>query len=480
MTQFDITVPLIIAGGGACGTVAALAAADAGVEALVLEQDAVARGTTSMSQGLICAAGTRAQKQAGIADDADVFLTDIMAKTRGQTDPVLARLIAERAGGCIDWLIEKHDLPYALDIRFRAAYGHTRPRVHGWLGHGGEDLLQWLHARVDAVGQQVLLGARLTDIFTDDRGAVAGVEIHRPDGAVERIGCQALVLAMGGFAGNPAMVAHYMPEAAGALYNGHEGAQGDAMILGQRLGAALADMGSYQGYGMLTDPQGISVPPGVIVEGGILVNSLGRRFVDEMADIAGMVHPVMAQPGGTAWVILDEGIEQRCAYIPESAALKDLNAAKTGDSVAALAAVIGVDPAALEAALDDARRAQAEGRPDAMGRTWGDDRPPSGRYRAFKVCGALYHTQGGLQIDGEARVMRADGTRFPNLFAAGGAARGVSGPSSWGYLPAMGLCAAVTLGRVAGQAAARLVGAEATAGDVETSAVRSAQVASRP
>ena len=73
------------------------------------------------------------------------------------------------------------------------------------------------------------------------------------------------------------------------------------------------------------------------------------------------------------------------------------------------------------------------------------------------MCGALYHTQGGLQIDGEARVLRGDGSAFPNLFAVGGAARGVSGPSSWGYLPAMGLCAAVTLGRVAGQAAARLV-----------------------
>jgi fumarate reductase flavoprotein subunit len=73
------------------------------------------------------------------------------------------------------------------------------------------------------------------------------------------------------------------------------------------------------------------------------------------------------------------------------------------------------------------------------------------------VVGAIYHTQGGLQIDGSAQVLRPDGTALPNLFAGGGAARSVSGPSSWGYLPAMGLCTAVTLGRLAGEAAARQV-----------------------
>jgi fumarate reductase flavoprotein subunit len=60
-------------------------------------------------------------------------------------------------------------------------------------------------------------------------------------------------------------------------------------------------------------------------------------------------------------------------------------------------------------------------------------------------------------VDGSARVLRPDGTRLPNLFAGGGAARSVSGPSSWGYLPAMGLCTAVTLGWLAGRSAAAQV-----------------------
>jgi fumarate reductase flavoprotein subunit len=452
--DFEYTVPVLIAGGGACGATAALAARDAGVDVLMLEQDLVPRGTTSMSQGLICAAGTTAQARAGVEDDPETFYADILAKTRGETDPQLARLIADRAGACIDWLVETHDLPYDLDIRFRPAYGHTRPRVHGWLGHGGGDLLQLLHARVESAGADVLLGARLCEVFAGADGRVAGVEIQRPDGGRERIGCDALVMAMGGYAGNPDLVRRHMPEAADAWYNGHEGAHGDAMIFGQRIGAALADMGSYQGYGMLTDPQGISVPPGVIVEGGLMVNTRGERFVDEMQDIAGMVHPVLAQPGGQGWVVFDAAIEARCAYIPETAQLMALNAAKAADTVPELAQAMGVDASALEAALADARAARAEGRADAVGRRWDADAPPSSPYRALKVRGAIYHTQGGLQVDASAQVQRADGSRLPNLYAGGGSARGVSGPSFWGYLPAMGLCAATTLGMIAGGSAA--------------------------
>lgn len=456
---FDLTVPVLIVGGGACGCVAALAVRDAGVQPLVIEQDARPTGSTGMSQGLICAAGTRAQAEAGVDDDGETFFADIIAKTRGQTDPVIARAIAHGSGPTLDWLVEHHQLPWTLDTAFRAAYGNSRLRVHGWAGHGGGDMIELLHARLDEAGIDVLTSARLTAIVPDAGGGVAGVEITRPDGVVERIGCDALILACGGFAANPAMIAEYMPEAVNARYHGHDGNRGDGMALTAVLGAALGDMGSYQGYAMLTEPQAITVPPGVLVEGGVIVNMHGNRFVDETADIAGMVHDVMAQPDGICWVVFDAGIEQRCGHIPEIQALIALNAARKGDTIAELAGRIGVPGGALAQTLDAAHAAQAAGLPDGFGRPWGSDVPPVPAYRALKVVGAIYHTQGGLQIDGSARVLRTDGTRFPNLFAGGGAARGVSGPSSWGYLPAMGLCAAVTLGRIAGVAAAALVSA---------------------
>ncbi len=454
MTPETFTIPVLIAGAGTCGAVAALAAKQQGADVLVLEQDAVARGSTAMSQGLICAAGTACQRAAGIEDSPERYFADILEKTRGLTDPVLARTIAEQAGPALDWLIEHHGLPYELDIRFRAAYGHSVPRVHGWLGHGGGDLIDFLHARMQAVGVDVLFQARMVEILPGPNGRASGVVIARPDGARETILCDTLILATCGFAADRGMVAEHIPEAASAWHNGHEGNDGLGIRLGAGLGGALADMGAYQGYGMLTDPQGISVPPGVLVEGGILVDRTGRRFVDELEDISGLVLPVLAQQGGTAWVIYDAGIEERCAYIPETQALMALNAARQGDDPGVLARRIGADPDLLAASLAAAWSAAADGVPDPMGRVWGRDRPPEGALRALKVRGALYHTQGGLQVDSLARVLRPDGTPLPNLFAGGGAARGVSGPGCWGYLPAMGLCAAMTLGWLAGRNAA--------------------------
>jgi fumarate reductase flavoprotein subunit len=76
-------------------------------------------------------------------------------------------------------------------------------------------------------------------------------------------------------------------------------------------------------------------------------------------------------------------------------------------------------------------------------------------FHAVKVTGALFHTQGGLAIDTVGRVRRQDGTLLPNLFAAGGAAAGVSGSSAAGYLSGNGLLTATVLGRLTGQAAAR-------------------------
>lgn len=454
MSEFEFTLPMLIVGGGACGAVAALAAHAAGVSPLVIEQDALPHGSTAMSQGLIAAAGTRAQSAHGVMDDGAIFLADILAKTRGETDPAIARTIAHESGPTLDWLISAIGLPWELDTRFRAAYGNSRLRVHGWAGHSGTDMIELLHTKLDAAGIDVVTGAQLNDIVADPDGRVRGVSFTRVDGAIERIGCETLILATGGFAANATMVAQHMPEAAAAKLHAHEGSRGDGIRLAQAIGAAVGDMGSYQGYGMLTDPQGITVPPALVLEGGVIVNTLGRRFIDECADIGGMVHPVLAQPGNHCWLIYDARIEAAAAHIPEAQALHGLRAARTADTCAELATKIGMDGETLAATLDEARMAQVLQRPDAFGREWGSDLPPHTDFRALRIVGALYHTQGGLQIDGEARVLRPDGTPFPNLFAGGGAARSVSGPSSWGYIPAMGLCTAVTLGRIAGRTAA--------------------------
>lgn len=452
--DFEFSVPVLVVGGGACGAVAALAARDAGAEVLVIEADDRPLGSTGMSLGLMCAAGTKAQVAAGVEDSAEALFEDIMQKSRGTADPAVARALAEGSGPAVNWLAERHGIPLDLDTGFRPSFGNRTYRMHGWPGHGGEDLLGLLHRRLAETGVDVLLEARLADVVADADGRIRGALIERPDGGIERIGCDTLVLACGGFAANREMLARFIPEMADARNHGHEGSQGTAVRIGEALGAGVGDMGSYQGYAMLADPQGVSVPPQVIVEGGVIVNRDGRRFVDESEDIAGMVHPVLAQPGGAVWVIYDARIEAATAYITDMKLLNEIGAAKRAEGAEALAAVTGLPADALAATLAEAHAARSAGAADATGRRWGDETPPDGALRALRVVGAIYHTQGGLEIDGAARVLRSDGAPLPNLFAGGGAARSVSGPAGWGYLPAMGLCTAVTLGRIAGMSAA--------------------------
>lgn len=454
--HFDFTVPVLVAGGGACGCIAALAARDAGAQVVLVEGDERPMGTSGMSMGLICAAGTQAQAARGIVDNADALFADIMAKTKGQTDPILARTLADHSGPTLDWMMSRLAMPWELDMGFRPSYGLSTYRMHGWHGHDGQDMVDLLHQRLADEQVDVLLGARLEEIHADAQGGVQGVSLRRPDGSLEQIGCETLILATGGFAANAAMLARHIPVMADARKNGHESSDGTAVRLAQQLGAAVGDMGAYQGYAMLTDPQGIAVCPGVIVEGGIIINAQGERFCDESDDIAGMVHPVMAQEG-PCWVLLDRRIEASQAYVPDMQALARLNAAKRGSNADELAQLIGVPQVALAATLAEAQAAAEAGRPDAQGRRWGEERPPVGALSALKVVGAIFHTQGGLLIDRDARVLREDGSALPNLFAGGGAARSVSGPAHWGYLPAMGLCTAVTLGRLAGLSAARQV-----------------------
>ena len=94
---------------------------------------------------------------------------------------------------------------------------------------------------------------------------------------------------------------------------------------------------------------------------------------------------------------------------------------------------------------------------DSLGRVFDTRSLLESPYIAVKVTGALFHTQGGLVIDHDARVLRGDGTPLPNLFGGGGAACGLSGPAVEGYLSGNGLPTAVTLGRIAGRAAASMV-----------------------
>ena len=137
---------------------AALAAADAGATPLVIERDDRAGGSTGMSQGLFCAAGTRAQTAHGMRTTPDIFFADIMAKARGKTDPAIARALADNSAPTLEWLIDGTTC-HGNSIRVSAPPTATAASaLHGWPGHSGLDMVQLLHARMGDAGIDVLHG----------------------------------------------------------------------------------------------------------------------------------------------------------------------------------------------------------------------------------------------------------------------------------------------------------------------------------
>ena len=444
--HFDATAQVVIVGAGAAGLIAAISAHERGREVLVLERDAVPSGSTALSAGLIPAAGTALQRAAGIEDDPARFAADIQKKAKGENDPALVDLLARGAGPVIDWLSQDHGLPFSVVTDFDYP-GHSRRRMHGLPSRAGRELVDALRARAEALGLDIVGGATVTTLFTQgDR--IAGVGIARPDGGIETLGCDALILACNGFGGNRAMVRDHMPEIEEAVWFGHDGNKGEAVLWGGALGAELRHLGAYQGHGNVAHPHGILITWAVITEGGVQVNTQGQRFWNESQGYSEAARAVLAQPAGVAFAIFDDRIAGIASQFADFRSAEAQGAVIRAKSLSDLEAALGLPSASLAAELD----AISPGEPDRFGRIFGD-RPLAAPYCAVRVTGALFHTQGGLAVGGTARVRRAGGGVFANLFAAGGAACGVSGSGDAGYLSGNGLLAASVLGRIAGQSA---------------------------
>ncbi len=280
--KFDAEAPLLIVGAGAAGLCAALAAKEAGVDPVLIERDAVPSGSTALSAGLIPAAGTRFQRAKGIADSAKLFAGDIQRKAKGEADQSIVDAVAQGAGAAVEWLADRYGLPFDLVDNFNYP-GHSAMRMHGLPTRTGLELINALRNAAETNDIAILterIGERL---LAGSDGRIRGIDILCGDGTRERIGCAALILACNGYGGNPDLVRRFIPEMANALYFGHPGNRGDAVLWGQALGAQLAHLGCYQGHGSVATPHNILITWAAMMLGGIQVNSEGRRFCDEFA-----------------------------------------------------------------------------------------------------------------------------------------------------------------------------------------------------
>lgn len=453
--KFEIAYPVIVIGGGGCGLCAALAVRDSAQEVLLLEQDKSLLGTTAMSTGLIPAAGTDDQKEKNIQDSPETFAADIMAKTKREADPIVVKACTDTSVDTVTWLQNAHKVNLNLIDDFLYP-GHSKMRMYGMPNRSGAELMGALTAAAETAGVDILTEALVDTLYSDKQGYIRGVKITRPDGTEEIIGCEALILACCGFAGDADLVAKHIPEMTKAVFHGHSGNKGHAMEWGQQLGAALGDMTAYQGHAGLAYGHGIPILWPLIMEGGFQVKQNGERFSNESQGYSEQAVKVLAQLGAVAWSIYDEIRHQLMLKFDDYQEAVRANAVKKAHSIEQLAEILGLPADALAETLRSVT-ASTKGTKDKFGRDFTAKFPLTSPFYGAKVTGALFHTQGGLEINEKAQVLRKNGKPFENLFAGGGAARGISGSGASGYLAGNGLLTATSLGKLAGRAAAELV-----------------------
>ncbi len=446
----EAELDLLVIGAGACGLAAAIAAHDAGGTVAIVEKRDRPGGNSSLSTGSIPGAGSKYQRAAGVEDSPDRMVSDLMRTAGPHEAEDLTRLIAEDCAPLCEWLIDG----LGARMEFISAYrhiGHSVERLHAPRSRRGQDLVDDLLRFVSDREIPLALGQAAERLIVED-GAVRGAMV-----AGEAIRARAVLLATNGFAADRGLVARFCPEIAPAPYYGAPGSTGEAVRWGEGLGAAMANMGAYQGYAAVVVPQGQLLSWTTIEKGGILVGRDGQRFGDESRGYSGFAPAVMAQ-GEVAWAIYDARIHAIAEAEEEYAEMAAMGAVTWADTLEALAEAVGLCAACLAPCVTDYNRAAAGALADRFGRHDFGLAPLVPPYGAVKVQPGLFHTQGGLLVDRDARVRRRGGGVVPGLYAGGGAAAGISGrEGASGYASGNGLVTALVLGRRAGLAAAAAV-----------------------
>ncbi len=456
--NFDVDV--LVIGAGACGLAAAIAAYDAGASVAILEKRDRPGGNSSLSTGSVPAANSRFQRQAGLEDSPDRLVSDLMAIAGETDDPALVRRMAEVSAETVEWLVDTVKARLVLITAYKHI-GHSIQRLHAPASRRGQDLVDDFLSAIGKREIPLAVGNAVESLLVEN-GAVVGVRANAGEGPFE-MRARKTILAVNGFAADPSLVGRYCPEIAGAQYFGAQGSHGEAVRWGLEIGAGLANMAAYQGYAAVAYPHGSLLSWTTIEKGGMLVGADAKRFGDESLGYSGFARVVLEQ-GDHAFAVFDQKIFEVAAQEEEFMELVRYGGVKKAASLGELAAMLSLDGMELARQLEAFNASARGAAPDGFGRRDFGLGALEGPFYGCKVVPGLFHTQGGLRVDADARVLREDGAPIPGLFAGGGAAAGISGKAgALGYASGNGLLTAIALGRLAGLAAAREI-AEAAAG----------------
>ncbi len=445
--EFDV----VVVGFGIAGGCAAVSAAAAGARVLVLERAAGAGGTTSMAGGHFYLGGGTAVQQATGHDDTPEEMYKYLVAVAHHPQHDKIRAYCDGSVEHFNWLEElgfqfersyypgkvvvppgTEGLSYTgnekvwpfTEVAKPAPRGHSVP-VPGELG-GAAMVIDLLLKRADDLGVQMRYETGVTGLILDDDGEVVGVQWKRctDTGAVR---ARAVIIAAGGFAMNPAMVAEHTPALGQPRKTKHHGLVAPYILgnpnddgLGIRMGVSAGGVAANLDQMFIT---AAAYPPEILLT-GVIVNKDGQRFVAEDSYHSRTSAFVLEQPDQTAYLVVDEAHMQ----MPEMPLIKFIDGWET---VAEMETALGIPPGNLALTLERYNKNAAHGEdPDFHKQSDYVAAQDKGPWAAFDLSlgRAMYSgfTMGGLTVSLDGEVLRADGSAIAGLYAAGACASNIA------------------------------------------------------
>jgi Succinate dehydrogenase/fumarate reductase, flavoprotein subunit len=291
---------VIVIGSGLAGLSAAIEAADAKANVIILEKELKTGGNSAKATSGINGWGTNTQARLNIADDERLFERDThRSGVGGLTHPSLVRTLSTQSAPSVHWLQNKFQIP--LDVVSQLG-GHSARRTHRAPPdeHGrpvpiGHLIMSTMRAMIEKNYSdkiEIRCGSKVRRLLhhtcVDGIRTITGVEVEQNGSCYEEYG-DSVILATGGFGSDNGLMARFRPDLLGVPTTNGKFAQGEGVLLGETVGAQLLDMDKVQlhptGFIDPKDPSNqtkILAPEAIRGSGGILVNSEGRRFVNEL------------------------------------------------------------------------------------------------------------------------------------------------------------------------------------------------------
>jgi fumarate reductase flavoprotein subunit len=461
---------LIVIGAGTAGIPAAIFAAERGAQVAVVDVASQIGGTLLISSGQMSAAGTRLQRERGIADSADEHYADLLRISRGTIDRDIARLAVDHAATTLDWLMDNgYEVLPGYPVDGVAHEPYSKPRYY-WAERRGLAVLDAMRPALESAlaqgGVELLLEHRAVELATNRAGAVTGVLLEDSSGRRVAIAARQVLLATGGYASNSALFERFngLPK---FLDRSYPHAQGEGLALAQAVGGYVRNQEKYlTNFGVILASH--DVPAAQLARANfypeqrqpweIYVNAQGLRFVrEDVPSVDAREQALRLQPLMRHWVVFDHAVARQAPpLIPEWTREQLLAAFDEGlanfyraDSLAGLARAAGLPESALAATVEGYNYGVETGH-DFLGRRHLPARLVEPPFYAIRHQGTSITSTAGIAVNGQLQVIRRDGRAIGNLYAAG-EILGAGATQGQAFCGGMMVTPAITFGRLLGQ-----------------------------